>query len=605
MPPPPAPTAPAARPVPPPVATPSVATPPAVHDPARLAALHASGLLYRPAPADVYGRVARLAARAVGAPVAQVNVVTDAAQLPVAAHADPPHDVAAWQHAVGLDASYCQHVVGGGAPLLIGDARAHPLVRESRATTDAGIVAYAGVPLHAADGAVLGSVCVVDFAERRWTPADVAALEDLAGVAAAEVALAMREARYRALAHAVGEIVWTTGPDGQAADLPAWRAYTGQTPDAVRGWGWLGALHPDDRPHTQAAWRRAVDARAAYDAEYRVRGADGAYRWFHARAVPVLSGGDQPVILEWVGCCIDVDARRRAEAALASTSAQLHDHAAELEVANGQLQEQAVDLETHATELRETAARLEERTAAAERERRLAAEANLAKGQFLAVMSHELRTPLNAIGGYAQLLEMGLHGPVTDDQRQAIGRVQRAQQRLLGLINDVLNYARLEGGRVEYDLGPVDVAAVVAEVAPLVVPQLAAKGLAFDVPAPGAPRLARADREKLGQVLLNLLSNAAKFTAPGGRVAVTVDDGDGVVRLRVADTGRGISADQQERIFEPFVQVGRGYTSPDEGTGLGLAISRDLARGMGGDLTVGSREGAGATFTVTLPAVAP
>jgi len=121
----------------------------------------------------------------------------------------------------------------------------------------------------------------------------------------------------------------------------------------------------------------------------------------------------------------------------------------------------------------------------------------------------------------------------------------------------------------------------------------------------GAPRLARADREKLGQVLLNLLSNAAKFTAPGGRVAVTVDDGDGVVRLRVADTGRGISADQQERIFEPFVQVGRGYTSPDEGTGLGLAISRDLARGMGGDLTVGSREGAGATFTVTLPAVAP
>ncbi|GJG89578.1 hypothetical protein tb265_47590 [Gemmatimonadetes bacterium T265] len=276
--------------------------------------------------------------------------------------------------------------------------------------------------------------------------------------------------------------------------------------------------------------------------------------------------------------------------------------------------------------------------AAAERERLLAAErgaraeaeaANAAKSQFLANMSHELRTPLNAIGGYTQLVELGIHGPVTDAQRQALGRVQAAQGHLLGLINDVLNYAKLEGGRVEYHLEAVDVRAVVRAVVPLVAPQLAAKGLTLDVrlpeaerpDGPGAPDIASdaaylvwADREKLGQVLLNLLSNAVKFTdgphaAPGAAGRVTVDVatrvGEGAVRgdvvfLRVADTGRGIARAQQAAVFDPFVQVDQRLTRAQQGTGLGLAISRDLARGMGGDLRVRSTPGAGAAFTVTL-----
>jgi PAS domain S-box-containing protein len=282
-----------------------------------------------------------------------------------------------------------------------------------------------------------------------------------------------------------------------------------------------------------------------------------------------------------------------------------------------------------------------ERAAAAERERLLAESerareaaeaANAAKGQFLANMSHELRTPLNAIGGYAQLLELGLHGPVTEEQRGALARVQAAQARLLSLINDVLNYARLEGGRVEYDLRPVDVADVIREVVPLVEPQLRAKGLALDVRLPGAsgaaargeaaPCVVWADRDKLGQVLLNLLSNAAKFTPAvdprtggPGRVAVSVTPrpdaeeaadgtaGGGFALVHVEDTGIGIPHDEQARIFEPFVQVrarGASYAQATEGTGLGLAISRDLARGMGGDLRVESAEGAGATFTVAL-----
>jgi signal transduction histidine kinase len=234
--------------------------------------------------------------------------------------------------------------------------------------------------------------------------------------------------------------------------------------------------------------------------------------------------------------------------------------------------------------------------------------ASRAKSQFLATMSHELRTPLNAIGGHVQLVEMGLHGPLTPAQAEALGRVQRAQRHLLGLINDVLNYARLESGRVEYDLRPVAVRDVVADVLPLIEPQLATKGLALEVLLPDAepPLLVRADAEKLRQVLLNLLSNAVKFTDAGGRVVVELTErGDGtapadLVFLRVSDTGIGIPADQLETVFEPFVQVGRSYAQESGGTGLGLAISRDLARGMGGDLRARSVVGRGSSFTVAL-----
>ncbi len=223
-------------------------------------------------------------------------------------------------------------------------------------------------------------------------------------------------------------------------------------------------------------------------------------------------------------------------------------------------------------------------------------------------MSHELRTPLNAIAGYVQLLDMGLHGPVTDAQRDALARVDRAQRHLLGLINDVLNYAKLESGRVEYDVRSVDLAEVLAEVSPLIEPQVMAKRLRLEIGTPDAARrTVWADREKLIQVLVNLLSNAVKFTPEGGRVRVAVVTRTagrgaraGVAFLRVTDTGIGIARDQQDGVFEPFVQVRSGYTRAHDGTGLGLSIARDLARGMGGDLRVRSREGRGSTFTVTL-----
>jgi len=250
------------------------------------------------------------------------------------------------------------------------------------------------------------------------------------------------------------------------------------------------------------------------------------------------------------------------------------------------------------------AAKLAARTEELRRAVAVADEANQAKAQFLTTMSHELRTPLNAIGGYVQLIELGIHGPVTDAQRDALDRVNRSQRHLLRLINEILNTARVEAGRVQYMLEDVPIAEIVARVMPMVEPQMIAAGLTFESSVPDGI-VARVDREKAQQVLINLLSNAMKFTLRGGRVEIAAadDDARSVVRLMVTDSGIGIPAASIDGIFEPFVQVEVERAHRREGTGLGLAISRDLARAMGGDLTVESEPGVGSTFIFELPRV--
>ncbi|MFL5581276.1 MAG: PAS domain-containing sensor histidine kinase [Gemmatimonadaceae bacterium] len=239
---------------------------------------------------------------------------------------------------------------------------------------------------------------------------------------------------------------------------------------------------------------------------------------------------------------------------------------------------------------------------ALENARRLAAveAANRAKSEFLAVMSHELRTPLNAIGGYAELLELAVAGPVSEQQRDYLRRIRVSQQHLLAIINDLLNYSRIEAGQVAYDMQPVPLHEIVERAMPMVAPQATRKQIAMHH-GPCTPTVvAEADGHKVEQIVLNLLSNAVKFTPSGGHVTASCGADAGGAVIRVSDTGPGIPDDQRAAIFEPFVQLGRSFTNPQEGTGLGLAISRDLARAMGGDLTVDPASGGGAEFTLWL-----
>jgi PAS domain S-box-containing protein len=235
---------------------------------------------------------------------------------------------------------------------------------------------------------------------------------------------------------------------------------------------------------------------------------------------------------------------------------------------------------------------------------REAQEANRAKSQFLTTMSHELRTPLNAIGGYAELIELGLRGPVTPEQLEDLGRIQRSQKHLLALINDLLNFARIERGHVELNLEDVSVEEELASVQPLIEPQIAVKGLRYSR-CSGDPEVrCRADRDRMRQVLLNLLSNAVKFTPAAGEITLGWQTVGDVIQIQVRDTGPGIPARKLEVIFEPFVQLTNTLTRITEGTGLGLAISRELARAMGGDVSVVSQLGKGSMFTFTLPRAA-
>lgn len=239
--------------------------------------------------------------------------------------------------------------------------------------------------------------------------------------------------------------------------------------------------------------------------------------------------------------------------------------------------------------------------------RRLAEESNAAKAKFLSMMSHDLRTPLTAIEGNAQLLESGMLGPLEAEQIESVRAIREAARMQMTLVSDILEFARLESGRVQLQSRPVAVAQAVARAEALVRVQASEAGLRFSVArACHGDAAVLADPDRLQQILLNLVTNALKFTPPGGEVTVICESDGERVLIRVRDSGVGIPSAHLQRIFSPFVQLDSPGTpvgsASSRGVGLGLAISRDLARAMRGDVTVESTPGAGSTFTIELPA---
>jgi PAS domain S-box-containing protein len=310
----------------------------------------------------------------------------------------------------------------------------------------------------------------------------------------------------------------------------------------------------------------------------------------------------------------DITDAKRLQRAERELSEQLQELASELEQQVEEAQTLQEELEQTNAELMRSLADVEEsrELALASREQALesrrqadraraeAEKANAAKSEFLAMMSHELRTPLNAIAGYVDLLEMEIRGSLNPEQRQDLVRIKKSQRTLLRLIEDVLNFAKLESGRLEFRYDPVDMNEFLASLEQFVAPRLAQKKLEYRLEPCRTDAVIPMDRDKVEQIMLNLLSNAVKFT-DHGEIVLRCDVDRTRVSIHVCDTGRGIREDLREAIFEPFVQGDPSLTRTAEGTGLGLSISRQLARAMGGDVTIESELGHGSVFTLSLP----
>ena len=404
-----------------------------------------------------------------------------------------------------------------------------PVEREIKHASESRWFLTRVLPYHGTDSKLEGVVLTfVDITRRR----------------AAEVAVSETAQRFRALVEASAQMVWTTDPQGSVVEESAsWRAFTGQRYEQSKGWGWLDAVHPDDRETVRAAWHEAIRTSGTLISEFRVYHArSGDYRWTAMRAVP-FSHDDQ--IGGWVGMNIDVSELRAADDALR--------------------------------------------------------EADRRKDEFLAVLGHELRNPLAPLTTGIQLLRTAAAKPELVQPVQAM--MERQLTHLARLVDDLLDLSRISRGQVELRRETIDLRAVIGTAIEVARPILNENGHTFTVKLPAAPIAVDGDFHRLTQVIGNLVSNAAKYTPAGGKIEVIASVEDGRATVRVRDNGFGIPPERIGKLFRMFSQVPEHRVrTGGGGLGIGLALARHLVERHRGTVGVKSEGlGKGSEFTIRLP----
>lgn len=509
-----------------------------IENPARVAAVAATGLLDSPA-SPALDRLTRLTTQLLGVPSSVVTLIDRNRQ--VFAGSSETGDGGIRKRETPLEYSFCQHVVAQAAPMVVTDARQHPLVRDNLATLEDGVMAYAGMPLIDSDGQALGSFCAFDTKPHEWSERDLQILQDLAQAAMTEIELRFagrlleeQGEQLRALLDNTDELVARFGLDGALTYAnAAWRRLLGDPPPSPTAGYLQSRLSGVGREIFDTAWTDAQAGESSEDIEIGFSLPNGDSALVQMRLVPVLTGG-------------------------VARSVRVYGH--------------------DVTELRR---------------------AEQAKDQVISLVSHELRTPIGAVQGAMQLLEMLLPQPVPPKVAELVALAKRNADRLLGLVTDLLDLDRLEAGSAPFEMALHPMSTVFAAARDATAPLAERKGIALEF-GPG-DAVVYGDEKWLAHVVINLLGNAIKFTPEGGRVRVHCVSDDGQVQVRVTDTGRGIPPEEVGRIFERFAQVQRADATEKGGSGLGLAIAKAIVLQHGGRIWVESEVGKGTTFAFTVP----
>jgi PAS domain S-box-containing protein len=400
-----------------------------------------------------------------------------------------------------------------------------------------------------------------------------AAIRDISERKIAERALREGEERFRNMANNISQLAWMADADGSISWYnERWFEYTGTDLEEMSGWGWQKLLHPDHLARVVARIAKCFQSGDVWEDTFSLRGRDGIYRWFLSRAVPIRDTDGK--VLRWFGTNTDVSDIREVEEILRQRSADL-----QVEVTERIRAEEQMRLAKEAAEV-----------------------ANQAKSEFLANMSHEIRTPLNGVIG---MTELTLDTYLSSEQRNNLETIKLSANSLLRVINDILDYSKIEAGKVELEAIAFNLLDCAEEALKNVVSQADEKGLELICDfAPNVPEVVEGDPGRLRQIILNLVNNAIKFTHRGEvtlKAEVQSEDQHTcIVRFSVTDTGIGIAPEKQGSVFSAFTQADSSTTREYGGTGLGLSISGRLVAMMGGEIWVESEVGRGTTFHFTV-----